>query len=98
MPQNTIALTPCQSSRICAHGYDAATSTLALQFYKKGEDGKQAPGTVYHYAGVEPETYQELTECESIGAFFGKRINAKDEDGKLLYPFTKMEEEKEPAL
>lgn len=92
-----ITLKPCSSSRICAHGYDTETNTLALRFFKKGENGEPVPGQVYHYAGVEPETYRELSECESIGRFFGARINAKDEDGKLKYPFTKIEAEPEEA-
>lgn len=85
----SIKLTPCESSRIAAHGYDAETQTLALQF-----KAKAGPGSIYHYAGFAPDRYEELLGCESIGKFFGSVVNAKDEDGKLIYPFTKIEPEK----
>lgn len=88
MPKSIIPLVLCESSRIAAHGYDAANQTLALQF--KGKE--DAPGPIYHYAGVEPQTYEDLKGAESIGKFFGSVINAKV-DGKLKYPFTKMEDE-----
>ena len=84
----TITLCPCESSRIHAHGYDAETKTLALQF--KIKDGK--PGATYHYAGVEPETYDDLKAAESLGKFFGSRITAKNEDGGLRYPHTRVAE------
>jgi hypothetical protein len=87
-----IALLACESSRIAAHGYDEASSTLALQFKTKAGE----PGTVYHYAGVEPETYQQLKSAESIGKFFGAHINVKV-DGRLKYPYTKIEPEKVAA-
>ena len=93
----TIAIKPCDSSRIHGHGYDEATKTLALQFKRKGDDGKPCAGTVYHYSGVEPETYADLCAAESIGKFFGERINAKDGEGKLKYPYTKIEPEKGPS-
>lgn len=93
----TIGITPCESSRIFGHGYDQASRVLALQFKRKNpEGGDPLPGTVYHYAGVEPETYAELCCAESVGKFFGERINAKDDEGNLRYPFTKIEAE-EPA-
>ena len=85
-----IPLTPCTSSRIAAHGYDQATNTLALQFKKKGDNGEQVPGAVYQYANVEPELYRDLCAAESKGKFFGEHINIKV-DGKLKYPFTKIE-------
>ncbi|OGT57560.1 MAG: hypothetical protein A3E01_08460 [Gammaproteobacteria bacterium RIFCSPHIGHO2_12_FULL_63_22] len=86
MPKSTIALCPCDSTRIHAHGFDPATGILALQFKAKGG----APGHVYHYSGVTPEVYAELQAAPSLGKFFGERINAKDDAGALKYPFTKM--------
>lgn len=80
-----IDLCPCESSQIHAHGFDRETQTLALQF-KRTVDGKRVGGSVYHYANVSPELYDELCKCESIGAFFGSRI--KNETKK--YPFTKI--------
>lgn len=85
MAHPEIALTPCQSSRIAAHGFDAQTGTLALQF-----KAKSGEGSVYHYAGVPADMYEELRAAESIGKFFGERINVKDENGALKYPHTKI--------
>lgn len=85
-----IALTPCTSSRLAAHGYDPETKTLAIQFKGKGD----SPGPCYHYTNFEPETYAELKEAESVGGFFGSRINIKV-DGEWKYPFTRLTEDKE---
>lgn len=85
---NKIALCECDSSRIHAHGYDQDTNTLALQF--KGKGG--VPGPVYHYSNVEPELYEDLKRAESLGKFFGERINLKDDEGKWKYPFTRLED------
>lgn len=79
-----IPLTPCQSARIQAHGFDPETRTLALQF--KAENGP----CVYHYSNVEPELYKALCEAASLGRFFSERINVKDEHGDLRYPYTKV--------
>jgi hypothetical protein len=84
-----ITLCPCKSSRIHAHGFDPATGTLALQFKSKGGE----PGAVYHYANCTQELYDELCAAESIGRFFGSRINVKDDQGALKYPFTRIEPE-----
>ncbi len=92
-----IALTSCSSSRIAAHGYCPSTNRLALQFYKKGSDGKPIPGAIYEYAGFPAEKYAELQAAESIGKFFGAVVNAKDEDGNLLYSYIKVEQEPEAA-
>lgn len=90
-----IALEPCVSSRIAAHGYDAATSTLALQFKKK-VDGEMVPGPVYHYAGVAQSVYDQLKASDSIGRFYGKVIAAKDDEGKVVYPYTRIDDTEEP--
>lgn len=63
-----IALCPCESSQISHHGYDQESQTLALKF-KHG-------GSVYHYEGVTPEMYENLTNAESVGKFFGQHIKA----------------------
>lgn len=81
-----IDLTPCESSRIESHGYHPESKTLALKF--KG-------GPCYHYSGFEPEAYKELQEAESIGRFFGARINVRNDDGSLKYPFARLDEEKD---
>lgn len=83
MPKSTIPLAPATSSQIHAHGYDATTNTLALQFKSKG-----GAGSVYHYKGVTPAMYKEFTESESLGKFFGTRIK-----GNTAHPHTKMVDE-----
>jgi len=80
-----INLCPCESSLIHAHGHDAATNTLELQFKSKGAGGKR-----YQYANVTPEMYAELCGAESIGKFFGGRIK-----GQEIHPFVLIEERKE---
>lgn len=84
-----IALCPCDSSRIHAHGYDPETQTLALRF--KGKGG--APGPVYHYAGFPAEEYEALKQAESLGKFFGAKVNIKNDEGELVYPFTRLPDE-----
>ncbi len=69
-----ILLAGCESSQIHAHGYDAATSTLALQFKRKRDDGTRVGGSVYHYDNVPPVLYEQFCEAESKGEFFGKHI------------------------
>jgi hypothetical protein len=61
-----IALTPVESSQVAAIGYDEATSTLAVKF-KYGL-------AIYHYPGVNKETYDAFMAAESIGKFFGQYI------------------------
>lgn len=60
-----IPLTPCESINIKAHGYDAATRTLAIKF---------SGGAIWHYAGVTPEIYSGLVAAPSCGSFFAKSI------------------------
>lgn len=85
----TITLKPCESSRIRAHGHCPETNTLALQFHAK--DGR--PGPTYHYQGFTAEKYAELCGCESVGKFFGFVVSAKDDEGKPVYPYTRIEAE-----
>lgn len=89
----TIAMCPCESSRIAAHGFDPATGVLALQFKKKGPDGAMIPGNVYHYAGFSADDYKAFTESESLGKHFGQVISARDDEGNFRFPFTKIEPE-----
>jgi hypothetical protein len=81
-----IQLTPCESSLIHAHGYDAATQTLALQFKAKG-----GPGATYHYADVPPEMYAALQTSDSVGRFFGSEIK-----NNPAHPHTRVAEPPEP--
>ncbi len=70
MPKNTIALTPCESSQIHSHGYDAESKTLAVLF----RGGKK----VYHYPNVEPDLAQKFSAAESRGKFFGQHIKGRE--------------------
>lgn len=60
-----ITLTPCKSSNISAHGYDAATQTLAIQF---------SSGLTYHYDKVSQDVVDRLGKAKSIGSFFATDI------------------------
>lgn len=75
MTTPNITLTPCQSSNLLAHGYDAETQTLALQF-KTG---------VYHYPQVPAAIYDGLKEAESVGAYVAKAIRPNFK-GELCKP------------
>ncbi len=79
MKMSNIAMTPCESSQVEAHGYDSISKTLAVKFVR---------GSVYHYADVPQEVYEALKSAESVGKFFGKEIKGK-------YEFTKQPEKKE---
>jgi len=61
----TIPLTPCQSSTVVGHGYDAETERLAIKFKSGG---------TYHYAGVPPCVAEELAKAESVGSFVARNV------------------------
>lgn len=63
-----IPMTACKSAAIIAHGYDAATKTMALQY--KG-------GKTYHHLDVPAERYAALAAAESKGKFVSKFITGK---------------------
>lgn len=76
-----IKMTAVESSQIAAIGHDAETKTLAIQF-----PAKSGPGTVYHYANFEQDTFDAFLAAESKGSFFGKYIKPfKDK-----YPYTRI--------
>lgn len=77
-----IALEPVESNQVGAIGYDEATKTLAVQF-------KRGARAIYHYAGVEPETFVAFKGAESIGTYFGKHLKS--------LPFTKYPHEDDRA-
>ena len=66
-PYTHIPMTPVESNQVGAVGYCAETKTLAVTF-------KRGAGAVYHYPNVEPELHAEFLAAESIGKFFGSRI------------------------
>jgi hypothetical protein len=65
----TVHLTKCTSAAMTAHGYDAATRTLAIQF-KEGH----AP---HLYADVPPEVAAGLASAESKGKYLAAHIRGK---------------------
>ncbi|MEY4427506.1 MAG: hypothetical protein RLZZ182_195 [Pseudomonadota bacterium] len=65
----TIHLTPCTSAALVAHGYDASTRTLAVQF-KAGH----AP---HLYRDVPPEAAEGLATAESKGKYLAAHIRGK---------------------
>ncbi len=64
-----IAMSSLKSSMLQAHGYDAASKTLAIRF--------SGAGKTYHYSGVPPEVASGLAAAESPGKFFGQVIRGK---------------------
>ena len=61
----SITLTHCKSSNIQAHGYDAATKTLAIKF---------TSGTLYHYKHVPSDVADGMTNCKSVGSYFAQVV------------------------
>lgn len=72
------------SSNVEATGYDAASSTLAVQY--KG-------GAVYHYEGVTPGFAEDLAAAKSVGAYIAKVI--KPAFTGVLQPTVEAEEKPE---
>lgn len=75
MSKQPIPLTPCKSSQVLAHGFDPASGDMAIAF-KNG---------VYHYHGVTPAQYEEMTKADSIGSHVHKNFVA------TKHKFTKQE-------
>ncbi len=72
-PAINIDLIPCESSQIEGFGYHADSKTLAIRFPGKGV----TPGTVYHYADVPAQVFEEFKAAESKGKFFGSAIRGR---------------------
>ena len=53
------------STTLRSVGYDPKTQVLEIEFIN---------GNIYDYYKVSPETYQELCEADSMGAFVNFRI------------------------
>ena len=77
-----IALCPCESSQIAAHGYHPETQTLALQFRSKA-----GPGSTYTYANFTQDDYDAFVKSDSLGKHFGQFIKRETEK----HPWTKLE-------
>jgi hypothetical protein len=79
--ENSIQMTPVESSRIHAVGYDPNDQILRIQFKRRGE-----PGPIYDYDSVPPAVFKAMLGAESIGSFFEAQIRANQD----LYPFVKV--------
>lgn len=86
-PQPKFNMVDVESTNLGSVGYDPETQTLRIKF----KDG--AP---YDYRGVPPQMHGELMGAESKGSFFFKRIkSARREDGSLMFPFTRVNQQQE---
>lgn len=83
-----IPLQAVTSSQIAAIGHDPETKTLAVRFYR-GYGRDQRPGSLYHYANVDAETFTAFRDADSKGRFFGTHIKPQADK----FPFTKVENE-----
>jgi hypothetical protein len=78
-----IELTPEQSSRLFAVGYDREAKTLDVRFAGK----EREPTALYRYANVEPAMFADMMEQQALGTFFRREIKAKPEE----FPYTCLE-------
>ena len=77
-----------QSSQIHSIGYDPATSTLVIQFPRKGDSGPE-PGSKYSYSKFTQEDFDAFMAAESKGSHFIKNIKPAADK----YPYQKLEVE-----
>lgn len=68
---------PIISSQIAQLGHDAASSTMRVVFTN---------GSIYEYANVSRELFEELLAAPSVGSHFSKVIKKNPS----TYPFTKI--------
>jgi len=64
-----------ESSMINKYVYNFATKTLKVEFKS---------GSLYEYANVEADLYDELCKSESTGKFFNEKIKNNFEHTQLL--------------
>ncbi|HDS1580445.1 TPA: KTSC domain-containing protein [Stenotrophomonas maltophilia] len=87
-----IQLFDVDSSQIHSIGHDAATSTLAIRFYRGYGDSKM-PAAVYHYANFSAGEFQAFKDADSLGKHFGAYIKPFPEK----YPYHKVAEQQQAA-
>ncbi|AFY45377.1 KTSC domain-containing protein [Nostoc sp. PCC 7107] len=66
--EEPIAMLPVSSSMAIAVGYNESDRILQVEFHN---------GAVYQYAEVEPETWEDLHEADSVGEFFNEEIKGR---------------------
>lgn len=84
-----ITMTPVQSSQIHSIGHDPDTNTMAVRFLS-GRGEQRGPGALYHYTGVDADTFNAFQKSESKGSHFGKVFKPAQD----RYPFTRVDESK----
>ncbi|ALF52721.1 hypothetical protein ACX27_07425 [Nostoc piscinale CENA21] len=66
--EEPIAMLPVNSSMAIAVGYSESDRILQVEFHN---------GAVYQYAEVEPETWEDLHDADSVGEFFNQEIKGR---------------------
>ncbi|MBD2453842.1 KTSC domain-containing protein [Nostoc sp. FACHB-87] len=66
--EEPIAMLPVNSSMAIAVGYSDSDRILQVEFQN---------GAVYQYAEVEPETWEDLHDADSVGEFFNQEIKGR---------------------
>jgi len=79
-----ITMQPVESSQLKEVGYEPETQTLAIRF-----NSKSGQGSLYHYANVPQEVYDDFMAAESAGSYFHRNIKPNAEK----YPYQKIVEE-----
>ncbi|MCC5636559.1 KTSC domain-containing protein [Nostoc sp. CHAB 5844] len=75
--EEAIAMLPVSSSMAIAVGYSQSDRILQVEFQS---------GAVYQYSEVEPETWEDLHEADSIGEFFNQEIKGRYESERIDKP------------
>jgi len=76
-----------ESSQIYAIGHSG--ETLTVQFPKREAGQIVGGGSVYQYANVTPQQFEEFQSSPSKGAYFGAHFKPKAEE----HPFVKLTDE-----
>jgi hypothetical protein len=78
-------LTPVTSSRFAAIGFDEDGFQLFVQYHPTEKEPK---GAIWRYDNVSPELFDDFRNAESIGKFFGQRLQGNPE-----HPATKIQQD-----
>ncbi|MFL6427858.1 MAG: KTSC domain-containing protein [Acidobacteriaceae bacterium] len=86
-------LTPVTSSRFAAIGFDEDAFQLFVQYHPTEKEPK---GTVWRYDNVSPELFDDFRNADSIGKFFGMRIQGNPEHTATKIKLDGTDEAQEP--
>ncbi len=78
-----------ESSQIYAVAHQPDTMTMTIQFPKRDHGQIIGGGSVYQYANVTPQQYEEFQAAPSKGSYFGAHFKPKGEE----HPFVKLTDE-----